>query len=254
MADRHLVRPLTVRFSPEDDEWLAKLAKNQGTSPHTVVKRAVRFFRSWQADENIVEAASMAAYFLRVYQKQVRRQCWLEREYQMQSRRLHEQRRTYQKRLWQEQNLLRAYQKRLWDEQDLRRAYERQLQRQRSCGDRQATASTEANRGALYSPTVARLLALAVCSESDGEAKAAFTKARTLHRLQALTHARLSRPPGGVVRTGHDLADTAGRGAGVPLRWAAYAHPGRPGRQAVWVRRHGANHPRSLRWADPACA
>jgi len=189
MADRHPTQPLTVRLSPEDHEWLAKLAKNEGTSPHTVVKRAVRFFRFWQANENIVEAASMAAYCLREYQKQVRRQCRLKREYQVQSRRLHEQRRAYQKRLWQEQNLLRAYQRRLWDEQNLRHAYERQLQRQRSCGERQATAATETNRDALYSPTVAKLLALAVCSESDGEAEAAFTKARTLYRLQALPYA-----------------------------------------------------------------
>ena len=62
-----------------------------------------------------------------------------------------------------------------------RRAYQRRLQRQRDCYERHARAATEANRDALYSPTVARLLALAVCSESDGEAKAAFTKARTLY-------------------------------------------------------------------------
>lgn len=115
----------------------------------------------------------MAAYFLREYQKQARRQYWLKRECQVQSRRLHEQRRAYQKRLWQERNL--------------RRACERQLRDARSCGERRATAAPEANRDALYSPTVARLLALAVCSESDGEAKAAFTKARTLYRRQTLS-------------------------------------------------------------------
>jgi hypothetical protein len=79
MANRHLEGPLTVRLSPEDHEWLAKLAKNEGTIPPVAVKRAVRFFRFWQANENIVEAASMAAYFLREYQKQVRCRCWLER-------------------------------------------------------------------------------------------------------------------------------------------------------------------------------
>jgi hypothetical protein len=67
--------------------------------------------------------------------------------------------------------------------------YKRQLQRQRDRYERQARAATEANRDALYSPTVARLLAVAVCSESDGEAKAAFAKARTLYRVRALSHA-----------------------------------------------------------------
>jgi hypothetical protein len=108
-----------------------------------------------------VEAALTAPYLLREYQKQVGRQRYFQCEYQMQSRRLHNQ----------------------------RRAYQRQLQRQRDCYERQARAATEANRDALYSPTVARLLAVAVCSESDGEAKAAFTKARMLYRIRALSHA-----------------------------------------------------------------
>jgi hypothetical protein len=113
----------------------------------------VRFFRFWQANENIVETALTAAYFLREYQKQIGRQRYFQSEYQMQSRRLHNQRR--------------AYQRRLWNEQNLRRAYERQLQRQGDCYEWQARAATEADRDALYSPTVARLLALAVCSESE---------------------------------------------------------------------------------------
>jgi hypothetical protein len=111
----------------------------------------------------------------------------------MQSRRLHNQRRAYQKRLWNEQDLRRACEKRLRNEQDLRRAYKRQLQRQRDRYERQARAAREANRDALYSRTVARLLAVAVCSESDGEAKAAFTKARTLYRVRTLSHAVCSR-------------------------------------------------------------
>lgn len=184
MADRHLAPPLSIRLSPEDHEWLAQLAKHEGASPRTLIERSVRFFRFWHANENIVEAASAAAYFLREYQKQVGRQRYFQCEYQMQSRRLHNQRRAYQRRLWNEQNLRRAYEKRLRNEQNLRRASQRQLQRQRDCYEQQARAATEANRDALYSPTVARLLAVAVCSESDGEAKAAFTKARTLYRIQ----------------------------------------------------------------------
>ena len=207
MADRHLAPSLSVRLSPEDHEWLAKRAKHEGTSPHTLVKRAVRFFRFWQSNENIVEAALTAAYVLREYQKQVGRQRYFQSEYQMQSRRLHNQRRAYQRRLWNEQNLRRAYQRRLWDEQNLRRACERRLQRQHGCDERQARAATEADRDAPYSPTVARLLALAVCSESDDEAKAAFTKARTLYRIRVLSHAlalagmRATRPPESTSRT-----------------------------------------------------
>ena len=203
MADRHLAPPLSICLSPEDHEWLAQLAKHEGASPHTVINRAVRFFRFWHTNENIVEAASTAAYLLHEYQKQVGRRRYFQCEYQMQSRRLHNLRRAYQRRLRNEQNLRRAYEKRLRNEQNLRRAYEkrlrneqnlrrayqRQLQRQRDRYERQTRAATEANRDALYSPTVARLLAVAVCSESDGEAKAAFTKARTLHRIRALSHA-----------------------------------------------------------------
>jgi hypothetical protein len=171
-----------------------------------LVGRALRFFRFWQSNEDIVETALMAAYFLREYQKQAGRRRYFQSEYQMQSRRLHNQQRAYQKRLWDEQNLRRAYQRRLRNEQNLRRAYQRRLQRQRECYERQASAATEATPEAPYSPTVAKLLTLAICSESDGEAKAAFTKARTLHRNRALSHAlvldgtRAARPPECTIR------------------------------------------------------
>lgn len=216
MADRHLAPPLSICLSPEDHEWLAQLAKHEGASPHTVINRAVRFFRFWHTNENIVEAALTAAYFLREYQKQVGRRRYFQCEYQTQSRRLHDQRRAYQKRLLNEQNLRNACEKqllneqnlrsacekRLLNEQNLRRAYQRRLRRQRDRYERQARAAAEASRDALYSPTVARLLAVAVCSESDGEAKAAFTKARTLYRIRALSHGHQrhragNRRPGG---------------------------------------------------------
>lgn len=203
MADRHLAPPLSICLSPEDHEWLAQLAKHEGASPYTVISRAVRFFRFWHDNESIVEAALTATYFLREYQKQVRRRRYFQCEYQMQSRRLHNQRRAYQRRLWNEQNLRRECEKRLRNEQNLRReceeqllneqslrrAYQRQLRRRRDRYERQARAAAGANHDALYSPTVARLLAVAVCSESDGEAQAAFTKARTLYRIRALSHA-----------------------------------------------------------------
>ena len=220
MANRRRAPPLSVRLSPEDHEWLAALAEHEGASPHVLVGRALRFFRFWQSNEDIVETALMAAYFLREYQKQAGRRRYFQSEYQMQSRRMHNQRRAYQrrlwnernlrrvyeKRLWNEQNLRRACEKRLWNEQNLRRACERQLLRQRECYERQASAATEATPEAPYSPTVAKLLTLAICSESDGEAKAAFTKARTLHRNRALSHAlvldgtRAARPPECTIR------------------------------------------------------
>lgn len=198
MGDRHLAPLLSVRLSPEDHEWLATLAKRAGTTPAALVQRAVRFFRFWQANENIVEAASLAAYVQREYEKQARRQRYVQCQYRAQSRRLYNQRRVYQRRLWNEQNLRHAYEKRLRDEQNLRRAYERQLRHQRDCYERQlrrqreyyeqqARQAANAPRDALYSPTVARLLALAVCSGSDAEANAAFTRARTLYRIRTLS-------------------------------------------------------------------
>jgi len=46
-------------------------------------------------------------------------------------------------------------------------------------------ATAEAHGNALYGAKVARLLNLAVCSESVGEATAALVKARALHRVAA---------------------------------------------------------------------
>lgn len=204
MADRRRASPLSVRLSPEDHDWLAALAQREGTSPQVLVGRALRVFRFWQAHEDIVETVLTAAYFLREYRKQAERHRYLQCEYRMQARRMHNQRRAYQKLLWNERNLRRVYEKRLWNERNLlracekrlcnernlRRAYESQLHRQRDYYERQASAATEATPEAPYSPTVAKLLALAVCSASDGEAKAAFTKARTLYRNRVLSHAK----------------------------------------------------------------
>jgi hypothetical protein len=79
----------------------------------------------------------------------------------------------------------RAYEKQLCRERHIRREYEEQLRRQRDRYEQEEKVATQSPNGAPYDPTVAKLLTLAVSSDSDGEAKAAFEKARKLHRLAA---------------------------------------------------------------------
>jgi hypothetical protein len=174
MADRYYAPPPGVRLSREDYKWLARFARQEATSVQAVVDNAVWFFRYWQAEgKKAFEEALESIVFLSCeYHKQVRRQRYFHREYQIQARRLHNMRRAHQKQLRQERNM--------------RRAYEKQLQCQRDYCERLVRAAAEPHRDALYGPTVAKLLALAVSSESDGEARAALEKARALHRLAAL--------------------------------------------------------------------
>jgi hypothetical protein len=77
------------------------------------------------------------------------------------------------------------YQGQLRHERSRRRECEEQLQCQRLYYERQIRAAAEAHSNALYGAEVARLVNPAVCSESDGEAAAALTKVRALHRPTA---------------------------------------------------------------------
>jgi len=49
--------------------------------------------------------------------------------------------------------------------------------------------------------------------------------------------------PGTGAGKGHDLADTAGWGAGLPLRWPDGTHPGGPRRAAAGIRREADHRP-----------
>jgi hypothetical protein len=88
--------------------------------------------------------------------------------------------------------------KQLRDERDLRAAYEDQLRDERNLGaDREAQLREErdfyerkagapaTDRYVPNDPTVAKLLTLAIRSESEAEAMAAFAKVRAIHRKNA---------------------------------------------------------------------
>lgn len=188
MADRYSEPNLGVRLLQEDHKWLVLSGNNKGMSVHLVDSHAVWHFRNWQEEgRNLLEEAlEVIDYLHRVYQKQVRRQRYVQRKYQNQLRFERNLRRAHERRLRHERNMRRAYELRLRDERARRRAYEEQLRRQRDYYDRPIEA-TETNNHVLYGPKVAKLLDLAVCSDSDGEARAALAKARALHRLVVLS-------------------------------------------------------------------
>lgn len=173
MADRYHAPALSVRLSLEDQEWLAKFASHEDISIHALVNDAVRYFRNWHEKGNqaVEELLRAIDYACAEFEKQRRRLHYFEQEYQLQSRRLH--------------TMQREYEKRLWNERNQRRVHEQQIRHDRDYYE-QPVRAAETDRNALYNPKVARLLALAVCSESDDEAKVAFAKARALHRLRAL--------------------------------------------------------------------
>ena len=174
MAVRYPASSLSACLSQEDLEWLAEFARHEDVSVPALVSEAVWHFRYWQekGKKAIAEVLKLIDLADRDYERQVRRRHYFQREYESQSRRLH--------------NMRRAYEKQLRQERSLRSAYEKQLRRQHDYYERQSGVA-EAFRDALYGPTVATLLALAICSESDGEAKAAFAKARALYRKEALS-------------------------------------------------------------------
>ena len=173
MADRSYGPPPSARLSRDDHEWITKFARQEDISVQAAVDHAVWLLRCWQTKgKNAVTQALDAIDLLCCeYQKQVQRRRYFERAYQMQSRQLH--------------NMRRAYEKQLCRERNIRREYEEQLQRQRNRYEQEEKVTVQSHNEPPYGPTVAKLLALAVCSGSDGEAKAAFEKTRKLHRLAA---------------------------------------------------------------------
>lgn len=183
MADRYPAPKPDVRLSRDDHAWLAKVARREHTSVQSVVDHALWCFRYWHGKGQGVlnEALDMLDRLDEEYQKLTRRQRYFEREYRMQSRRLHDMRREYEKQLWQERRIRRKSEIKLRQERTLRGAYEKRLRGPQSHHEQDAQPYPDAP----YGPTVAKLLALAVCTESDGEAETAFEKARALHRLAA---------------------------------------------------------------------
>ena len=192
MADRYSRLTLGIRLLQEDHKWLVMSASNEGVSVHLLDSRVVWHVSNWQKKgRNLLgEALEAIDCLCRAYQKQLRRQRYIEREYQKQLRYERNLRRVYERQLRHERNMRRAYEIRLRDERARRRAYEKRLRRQRDYYERPTAAAAETHNDALYGPRVAKLLDLAVCSDSDGEARAAFAKARALHRLAVLL------PPG----------------------------------------------------------
>ncbi len=173
MADRSYASPLSARLPRDDHEWVTKFARQEDISVQAAVEHAVWLLRCWQTKGKnaVTEALEAIDLLCSEYQKQVQCRRYFERAYQIQSRQLH--------------NMRRAYEKQLCRERDIRCEYEEQLQRQRDRYEQEKEVTAQSHNEAPYGPTVAKLLALAACSDSDGEAKEAFEKARKLHRLSA---------------------------------------------------------------------
>lgn len=157
------------RLQQEDREWLAQLASREHVSVQVLVNRAIRYFRSWET------------YGRRAVGDAVQTIDWACGEYEAQLTRGRSVRRAYEQQLRRERGTRRAYERQLQHERDLRRACEERLRRQSRYYERRVNTDSDAQRNALYSPKVAKLLALAICSQSDSEAAAAFAKARSLH-------------------------------------------------------------------------
>jgi predicted HicB family RNase H-like nuclease len=164
MADRYRAAPLSVRLSQEDHQWLAKSAQQQDVSVRDLVERAVQHFRYWQGEgqRTFKEALEIFEAEHGNLDDERRHRQDLQRQHQLQSRRLHDM---------------------LRDERSRRIECEKHRRGERGDYERQAGASA-AHGDAPYDPTVAKLLALAIYSESDSEAMAAFAKARSLHHQE----------------------------------------------------------------------
>lgn len=186
MADRDRASARSVRLGYEDHEWLAKLAEDEAVSIHALAKRAVRHFRHWQekGEQSLKEALDVFEAERSGHEEERRRRLYFQRQYELQSRRL-------RNRVRDERKLRAKYEKQLRDERKLRAERETQLRSERDYYERQARAA-EAARNALFSATVAKLLTLAIRSESDAEAMTAVEKARILHRKE---HSPMSDTP-----------------------------------------------------------
>jgi hypothetical protein len=189
MADRYCASPLSVQLSQEDHGWLAKLAQDEDVSIRALVKGAVQHLRYWQeeGEEALKEALGIFEAERSSREDERRRRLYFQREYQLQSRRLHDVLRDERHRRWEQETRLRDERKlriecenQLRDERNRRAECEKQLRGERDAYGQQASAAA-AYRDAPYDPTITKLLALAIYSESDSEATAAFAKARSLH-------------------------------------------------------------------------
>lgn len=189
MADRYRASAPSVQLSQEDHGWLAKLAHDEDVSIRALVKRAVRHLRYWQEEgqEALEEALGIFEAERTGREDERRRRLHFQREYQLQSRRLHDMLRDERHRRWEQETQLRDERKlriecenQLRDERNRRAECEKQLRGKRDAYGRPAGAAASYG-DAPYDPMVAKLVALAIYSESDGEATAAFAKARSLH-------------------------------------------------------------------------
>lgn len=178
MADRYRDSPWSVRLSHVDHEWLAKFAHDENVSIRAVVKRAVKDFRYWQeqGQEALTETLANFEAERSAHKEERRLRRQYQRKYESKSRRLHEVLRDMR-------NLRAKYESQLDDERNLRAKLESQLLDERDYHERQARAA-KAARDVPYSSTVAKLLTLAIRSDSDTEAMTAFAKARALNRKE----------------------------------------------------------------------
>jgi hypothetical protein len=143
-----------------------------------LAEQAVQHFRYWQEEgaEALEEALEIFEAERSNADDERRQRQDSQREYQSQSRRRHDMLRDERHRRWEQESQLR-------DERNRRIEYEKQLRGDHGDYEQQARAEA-AYRSAPYDPTVAKLLGLAIYSESDSEAMAAFAKARSLHHQE----------------------------------------------------------------------
>lgn len=167
---------LRVHLGDEDRQWLARFARREGMSVAALIALAVWHFRTWQQRGKHVLREVLDLIDLVASERRAEQRCqrYLQRHYESQLRH--------------ERALRRAYQNQLRRERALRRAYEKQLRQQRCHDGRRVDAPPPSNPDPPYGPKVAKLLALAVCTDSDGEATAAFVRARALQHLPVFPH------------------------------------------------------------------
>lgn len=148
MAHGHEVSRLEIRLSRDDRRWLTEFAKDADLSVEVLAIHAIRHFRNWEVTGRKGLEEVLACI----------------------------------------DDVLRDHEKRLRTQ---RLYYERLIRAERiSAARRRAQRGAAAPRvrgNALYSQKVAKLLALAVSSDSDGEATVALARARALHRQTALS-------------------------------------------------------------------
>ena len=178
---------LSGRLVQDNREWLTTVAEQESVSVSALLNRAVWHFRNWQEKGQAILAEVLSAIedIGRENENLAKRLRYLERERRLQLRLQHNLRRAYENQLRRERTLRHNYERQLGRERTLRLAYEKQLRRQRGSDEWLTAAVAETGHHMLCSLKVARLLALALGTDSDGEARAAFAKARTLHRPMA---------------------------------------------------------------------